>query len=323
MGVIGQFFKGIEVLGGSKFGEIGNNEGLFLPLPAAVGDQSGDSSSEPYGPDGYFGTMANEQIHAKDFGFFADLSTMLAMERLLFLDPTVIETNPDQPRKHFDEEELKGLADSIQTLGFIQPLVVREHQGHFRLVAGERRLRAAKMAGMAKVPVVVKNRGLNAQEALAENLQRSDLNPLETARALQRLLSNQALSQDTIAKQLGMNRSSLANYLRLLQLPEEVQVLIEKGMITMGHAKALLMLEDPKQQIKLAYSIAKGKVSVRQLEKVSKKPAPTLEKAARELADKLGTRVAIEGQPKGRITIDYFNLDDLDRILAEFGIELC
>ncbi len=242
--------------------------------------------------------------------------------------------NRYQPRQHFDPEALAALAASLKSHGLIQPITVRkEENGKYELIAGERRWRAAQLAGFTAIPAIVKS--VQEQElmewALLENVQREDLNPIEKAQAYQRLLSEFSLTQEAIAARMGMDRSSISNFLRLLQLPEALWSSIASGALTMGHAKALLSLERKEDQLRVAEEIQKKGWSVRQVEALVQKikregrpePARGAVTLSPEVADlegrlrlALGTKVRLVPQGKGgEIRIEYYSLEDLDRIL--------
>ena len=243
-----------------------------------------------------------------------------------------VEPNPDQPRRTFDEEELQALADSIAAHGILQPLAVRASGGGFyQIIAGERRWRAARMAGLSEVPVVV----LEADDrtvmelALVENLQRQDLNPMEEAEGYQRLMKEYGLTQEEAAARVGKSRPAVANALRLLGLTEPVRAMVEDGRLSGGHARALLPLP-AKQQETAAAAVLKSELSVRQTELLAKKlMAETPEKpakgplsvnyaeeAARELGERLGRGCRIvSGRKKGRIELEYYGTDDLNDLL--------
>ncbi len=244
--------------------------------------------------------------------------------------------NRYQPRQHFDPEALASLAASLKSHGLIQPITVRkEENGRFELVAGERRWRAAQLAGFAAIPAIVKP--VQDQElmewALLENVQREDLNPIEKAQAYARLLSEFSLTQEAIATRMGMDRSTIANFLRLLQLPEALWGSISDGALTMGHAKALLSLERKEDQLRVAEEIKAKGWSVRQVEALVQKikqgtpsePQRTSMTASPEVAElesrlrhALGTKVRLVQQGKrGEIRIEYYSLEDLDRILEK------
>lgn len=261
------------------------------------------------------------------------------VEELLYVSLEHIHVNPYQPRRYFDENELEDLAASIKAVGVIHPPLVRPSltQGHFELISGERRFRASKLAGLKEIPVFVRqsNHSLSAQAALIENIQRVDLNPLEIAEALHHLIHEFNLNQEELAVRVGKKRSTIANYLRLLSLPKMIQESLMKGLISMGHAKAILSLTGEEKQLCLHEIILRDHLSVRDAEdKAQKLNHKTkrknlsyetrdfyLEQLAEKLQYKLGTKVAIQGKGRrGRISIDYFNLDDLDRLLLLFGL---
>jgi ParB family chromosome partitioning protein len=244
-----------------------------------------------------------------------------------------IDPNPLQPRTVFQPERLRELSQSIEVNGIIQPLIVRKKGERYELVAGERRWRAAKMAGLDKVPVVVQNT-LDDQLlelSLIENIQREDLNPIEVAQAFDRLHREHKLSHDDIARRTGKDRTSVTNMLRLLKLPSDVQILLAEHRLSMGHAKAILGLPSQELQREFADKASAQGMSVRQVERMVQKatetreagppeePArqdPNVRAAADELERTLGTRVRIveRSEQRGRIEIEYYSPDDLDRI---------
>ena len=248
--------------------------------------------------------------------------------------------NPGQPRKNFDEAELNELAASIKTYGIIQPVIAANAgDGTYIIIAGERRTRAAKLAGLSAVPVIVRDYTdqKRLEVSLIENIQRTDLNPIEEAAAYKNLMDFSNLSQDELALRVGKNRSTVANSLRLLKLPAEIQKSIEEGNISPGHARALLSVNNVKAREKLFKDILSGGLSVREAEKQAaalngekdedkKKPKPKAKKQPAELADmtekfiaRLGTKVVIDGDlKKGRIHIEYYSMDDLDRLYEIF-----
>ena len=248
------------------------------------------------------------------------------------IDITKIYPNPNQPRKHFDEEALHELASSIKLHGIIQPLVVTKTDGDkYMIIAGERRWRASNLAGLEKLPVVIKNYTEKQikEISLIENLQREDLNPIEAARAIKQLMDEYNLTQETVSDRIGKSRSSIANTLRLLSLYPDVIKMIEDGRLSSGHARCLVVVDDTTQQIKLAKQAADGKMSVRDLEKAVKnyinppKNASTkvveqsleLRELINEMQRVFATKVsAIGNDHKGRIYIDYYSRDDLDRL---------
>ncbi len=250
---------------------------------------------------------------------------------VLEVDINKIKANPNQPRKNFDEEALKELAASIKIHGIVQPIVLNKQQnGDYMIIAGERRWRAAKLCGLASVPAVIKDYTEKQikEISIIENLQREDLNPIEAARAIKQLMDEYNLTQEVVAERIGKSRSNVANTLRLLTLYPEVVNMVEDGRITSGHARALVVVEDPKEQLKYAQMVVNKNLSVRDLEKAVKvglnppkkiivKEEQSLE--LRELINRMqktfATKVAAIGNDnKGRIYIDYYTRDDLDRI---------
>ncbi|OGH00219.1 MAG: hypothetical protein A2600_07020 [Candidatus Lambdaproteobacteria bacterium RIFOXYD1_FULL_56_27] len=249
----------------------------------------------------------------------------------------LIALNPWQPRTHFDLEKLEELAQSIRAKGVIQPVLVRKRAGapgEYELIAGERRLRASKLAGFDKIPAVVKE--FTDQEilevALIENIQRADLNPLEESKAYKNLLDQHGYTQEDLAKRVGKSRSAIANQLRLLNLPEELQKDLEAGRLSQGHARSLLAVEDPKAQRGLAQEVMDKSLTVRELEqrvqshkegpKTKSKPAKSkldkeLEQSRLKLEDRLKTQVKIEPQGAGgQIQLVYANLDEFNRLFS-------
>ncbi|MCI6886126.1 MAG: ParB/RepB/Spo0J family partition protein [Lachnospiraceae bacterium] len=248
---------------------------------------------------------------------------------------TRIEPSQEQPRKDFNEEQMKELADSIRQYGILQPLLVQKKGDYYEIIAGERRWRAAKMAGLKEVPVVI--REYNAQQAveisLIENVQREDLNPIEEAMAYQRLMQEFHLTQEEIADRVSKNRTTITNSVRLLNLCEEVQKMLMSGQITSGHARALLGIEDGEVQLQIAQRIEKERLSVREVEKLvkamGKEPRKkkenqqdeALELIFRDLEDRMksimGTKVNIsrKDKNKGRIEIEYYSESELERIV--------
>lgn len=253
----------------------------------------------------------------------------------IYVKLSKIEPNRSQPRKNFDEEQLQQLADSMKRYGVLQPLLVQKRENGFEIIAGERRWRAAKMADLKEVPVVV--REYDPQQtmeiALIENVQREDLNPIEEAMAYQQLIQEFNLKQEEIAERVSKSRTTITNSLRLLNLAKEVQQMLVENRLSSGHARALLSLEDPKLQIELAHKIEQNKMSVREVEKAvklmgkEKKPKKekqvdeALELVFRDLEERMktvmGTKVNIsrKDKSKGKIEIEYYSESELERIV--------
>ncbi len=252
----------------------------------------------------------------------------------------LIVPNPYQPRKEFSDEKLNELAESIRIHGVIQPLLVREYQSKYQLIAGERRLRASKLVGLTEVPIVIREMTdqIMMEVALVENLQREDLNPIEEAEAYRRLMDEFKLTQDEIAKRVGRSRPAIANTLRLLNLPSVVQSDLAKGTLTMGHARPLLSLKTAEEQIQVWQTIQTDQLSVRQTEELirtiidptnvsreTKKPNqksdtktsrdPNLTEIEDELQLSLGTKVLIKPSGVGgKIEINYYSNEDFERL---------
>lgn len=248
--------------------------------------------------------------------------------------------NPYQPRREFKLEDLEELAQSIRAVGILHPPLVRPlpESDTYELISGERRFRAAQLAGLMAIPVYIRKTSysVSAQAALIENIQRVDLNPLEIAKALKRLMNEFGFTQDHLAQQLGKKRSTIANYLRLLTLPQGIQEGVAKDCISMGHAKAILALDREDKQVLLYELILRDDLTVREAEQAAGRIADKakkqklsyasrdfyLEQLADKMRERLGTKVLIQAKGKrGRISIDYYNLDDLDRLLAILGIK--
>lgn len=244
-----------------------------------------------------------------------------------------IEPNPDQPRNQFDEDSLQELADSIHQYGVLQPLLVKKKNGYYEIIAGERRWRAAKMAGVEKVPVIVRDFDENeiVEIALIENIQREDLSPIEEALAYQRLMKEHNLKQDQIAEKVSKSRAAITNSLRLLKLDPRVQDMLEEEMISTGHARALLAIHDGDMQYEIAAKVFDEKLSVRDIEKMVKDlNRPKKEKVKEDteyqflykdleesMKQILGSKVSIKNRKnnKGKIEIEYYSRDELERIV--------
>lgn len=257
-----------------------------------------------------------------------------ASENSVMLKLSDIEPNPDQPRKLFDEEKLMELAKSISEHGLIQPILVSPlSNGRYQLVAGERRWRASRIAGLVEVPVIIKQLSEKEKKeiALIENLQREDLNPIETAYGIQALIEEYGLTQDQAAERVGCSRPAIANSLRLINLPKEVKELTRTGKISAGHARALLSFKDEAKMIEAANFIAKNDVSVREVERMAKRaandksaPLQTAKKKKRDsffdevelsLTESLGRKVKVyNNKEKGTLEIEFYNKEDLKSI---------
>jgi ParB family chromosome partitioning protein len=262
-----------------------------------------------------------------------------AMQKEITIPLDSLKANPDQPRKIFNDEELAELADSIREHGVIQPIIVEEaDDGSYIIVAGERRTRAAKNAGLNEIPAIIRkyNDEKRMVVSIIENVQRADLNPIEEAAAYKRLMELTGLSQDETAARVGKNRSTVANALRLLKLPAEMQKSIQEGLVSPGHARAVLSVTGIKNQETLYREIIKKKLSVREAEKRAaffngqkkdtppgkKGPerAPELNAMEEKFLKRLGTKVKINGdENRGTIVIDYYSMDDLDRLYEILG----
>ncbi|MBQ7915712.1 MAG: ParB/RepB/Spo0J family partition protein [Firmicutes bacterium] len=247
-----------------------------------------------------------------------------------------VEPDREQPRKVFDAEKLQELADSVKQYGVLQPLLVQKETDYYKIIAGERRWRAARLAGLTEIPVIVKN--FSAEDSMAvsliENLQRQNLNPMEESMAYQKLLNDFNMTQEQVAEKIGKSRSAIANSLRLQNLPDAVQKSLSEGLISPGHAKVLLGVDDASEQNKLAVRVIGENLSVRELEKIvaskkASKKSPTPKKAQEQdlvcriaeekMKELLGTKVTVtKGARKGKIEIEYYSEDDLERILAMF-----
>jgi len=254
--------------------------------------------------------------------------------------------NPGQPRKNFDETELNELADSIKTYGIIQPIIAADAgDGTYIIIAGERRTRAAKLAGLDTVPVIIRDYTdqKRLEVSLIENIQRTDLNPIEEAAAYKNLMDFSNLSQDELAIRMGKNRSTVANVLRLLKLPIQIQKSIEEGRVSSGHARALLSVTDAKAREKLYVEMLESEVSVREAEKRAskinagdgsekdktsggtktgkgKRRPPEVDAMEEKFRNKLGTKVEIDGDMnKGKINIEYYSMEDLERLYEILG----
>ncbi len=265
--------------------------------------------------------------------------------RAIMLRTVQLETNPFQPRSNITNEHILSLAESIRQAGVLQPLTVRPQDGGYEIIAGERRWRAAQAAGLTHVPVILRD-ATNDQMlewALVENIQREDLNAIDRAKAYRELATRCSLRPDEVAERLGEDRTTVVNYLRLLELPKTIQQLVAARHLTMGHARCLLGIEDDADRMRLAESVARNELSVRALEEIvrrekTRKSAPTdsipvkvrprsphIQDLQRRFEESLKTKVTIqEGKRKGsgRIVIEYFSLDDFDRVSEALGVSI-
>jgi ParB family chromosome partitioning protein len=255
-------------------------------------------------------------------------------EQVINMRISLIEPNRSQPRKYFDDSAISELADSVRQFGIIQPLLVQKKDDYYEIIAGERRWRAANKAGLKEIPVIVKN--FSNQEAvevsLIENIQREDLNPIEEAKAYERLVKEYGLSQEAVAGRVSKSRTSITNSMRLLKLDQNVQQMVETGELSEGHARAILGLPDQAAQKELANKVIEERLSVRQTEKLvrdtvhprkaakEKKSNPEHEAILMDLAERLkthlGTKVNIKsaGANGGKIEIEYYSYEELDRL---------
>lgn len=266
----------------------------------------------------------------------------LSQGRPAFVDVEALSPNPFQPRSSMSDEDVRSLADSLRNRGMIQSISARQIGGKLQIIAGERRWRAARVAGIRKVPVVIRDvdeRGM-LEMALIENLQREDLNPVDRARAYRRYCDDFGVTAEGLAERLGEDRTTVTNYLRLLDLPEDIQDLAAAGRITMGHARCIVGVADDESRRRLAKAVAAHDLSVRALEEIVRREKRGQERSAarargraeksaniRDLEHRLslatGTKVTVqEGRRKGtgRIVIEYYSLDDFDRIADHLGL---
>ncbi len=251
-----------------------------------------------------------------------------------------IQPNPYQPRTVWNQQELEDLAQSIKTSGVIQPIIVRPTQTGYELIAGERRFRAAQLVSLETIPAIVRQATDEQliELALIENIHRTDLNPIERARAYQNYLGKFSLTQAEAAERLGENRSVVTNYLRLLDLPDEIKQMLTDEQLTMGHARAILALPTDHLRRKLANRAMAGRLSVREVERLVRKhlagadqtkkipyfKAPHIVDLENKLTSKLGTKVSIEtkkNKERGKIVIEFYSLDDFDRITEQIGLD--
>ena len=241
---------------------------------------------------------------------------------------TEVEPNRDQPRKRFDQEALEELAQSIKEYGLIQPIVVTQKDGYYSIIAGERRWRASKLAGLKEIPAIIRedNEKINSEISLIENMQREDLNPVEKAMGIKTLIDTYGMSQEEVAKKLGKGRSTVANWIRVLNLEPRVLEMAKEGKISEGHCKALLAITDPEKQYQTAIQMLERGASVRQVEKKAKTKETKEEQQRNHVLYKsiednfqsfFGSKVKLDpGKRRGKIIIEYTSNDDLERILG-------
>lgn len=295
-------------------------------------------------------TLSNKRVLGKGLGsiIISSPQPAEAVERVITDDKSrVVELsvadifpNPDQPRMHFDASEIEGLAESIRSVGLIQPIIVRKNEGKYYIVAGERRFRATKLAGLSTIKAIAieANEEQNVSIALIENVQRQNLDPIEEAKAYRLLINRFSLKQNDVAQKVGKGRESVANSLRLLNLPDRIQESLSEGAISVGHAKVLLSIESDERQLDYFNQVTEKGLSVRALESLlsengesksngknnkAAKPVSAKEAHIRKMEDKLrkllGTKVEIRHSgTKGRIEIAYYSLEDFERIIERF-----
>ena len=262
------------------------------------------------------------------FGPAPEEEQMQENDTLKNLKITEVEPNRDQPRKNFDQESLEELADSIKEYGLIQPIVVTKKDGYYGIVAGERRWRASKIAGLTEIPAIIRedNERINSEISLIENMQREDLNPYEKAVGVRTLIDNYGLSQEEVAKKLGKGRSTIANIVRILNLEPRVLEMAKEGKLSEGHCKALLAITDPEKQYKTAIQMLERGATVRQVEKKARVKETKEELDRNHILYKsiednfqsfFGSKVRLKKKKRrGKIIIEYTSNDDLERILG-------
>lgn len=262
------------------------------------------------------------------FGPAPEEEQMQENDTLKNLKVVEIEPNRDQPRKKFDQEALEELAESIKEYGLIQPIVVTKKEGYYSIIAGERRWRASKIAGIKEIPAIIRedNEKINSEISLIENMQREDLNPYEKALGIRTLMDSYSLSQEDVAKKLGKGRSTIANWVRILNLEPRVLEMAKEGKLSEGYCKALLAITDPEKQYRTAVQMIERGATVRQLEKKVKTKETKEESERNHILYKsieenfqsfFGTKVRLDaGKRRGKIVIEYSSNDDLERILG-------
>ena len=298
---------------------LGRGLGALIP---SYGEEKVDNRTENFPEPKKLSTIADEKVE----------NAVDKANKVLLLPLSKVEPRSGQPRVIFDEEALQELAESIRLHGILQPILVMEKEDHYEIIAGERRWRAAKLAGLTKIPAILgqfREQDVN-ELALIENIQREDLNPIEEAQAYRQLIEEYSLKQEDLAKRVSKSRAAVANSLRLLKLDERVQAMVMEGVLSEGHARALLGLSEKKKQLELAREVTEKSLSVRETEKLVKQvlePAPVRVIAERKdqaayddltlkLRRSLGTKVSIRrtGETKGQMVIDYYSVEELERI---------
>ena len=261
------------------------------------------------------------------FGPAPEEEQMQENDSLKNLKITEVEPNKDQPRKRFDQEALEELAESIKEYGLIQPIVVTQKDGYYSIIAGERRWRASKIAGLTEIPAIIRedNDKINSEIALIENMQREDLNPVEKAMGIKTLIDNYGMSQEEVAKKLGKGRSTVANWVRVLNLEPRVLEMAKEGKISEGYCKALLAITEPEKQYQTAIQMLERNSTVRQVEKKAKTKETKEEQQRNHVLYKsiednfqsfFGSKVRLDaGKRRGKIIIEYTSNDDLERLL--------
>lgn len=311
----------------AKRGGLGSGLDALIPKSNKSGNSSKGKKSGTTG-------SSNSTASAVEKKKAGDISTESAAGRgAVQVDINRVEPNREQPRKQFDPEALKELSDSIQKYGVLQPLLVSDEKDYYRIIAGERRWRAAKEAGLKQIPVIIKE--LSDQESmeisLIENLQREDLNPIEEAQAYKKLTEEFHLTQNEVAQRVSKSRTAVTNSMRLLKLDPKVQELVLQDKLSMGHARALLGLEDPNLQVQAAEQIIEKNLSVREVEKmiqsmlhprnvrkteITPEQKYFYENLENQMKDVLGTKVEIKNRgEKGKIEISYYSAEELDHLL--------
>ncbi len=293
-------------------------ESLLGPITMPQGYPSSESKAEPFSPK----PLSEKRLHSS----YREINI------------NSIQRNPYQPRTEWNQQELNDLCESINKNGLIQPIIVRKIQDGFELIAGERRLRAAKMLEMTTIPAIVREASDEQmlEIALVENIHRTDLNPIERAKAYRKYIDTFSLTQSQAAEKLGEDRSVVANYMRLLDLPQEIKQMVIEGDLSMGHARAILSLPTDDQRRKLANKALTGRLTVREVEKMVKqylspqqkknslksKP-PHISDLENKLTSQLGTKVNIDTQKngqRGKIVIEFYSIDEFERLIEKMGL---